>query len=178
MKGKAAGGYDFSVLRALRRQADVTLETVAAATGLSFSTLNRIERNQNLPSLTTLSALAEHFAVSPATLLEMAQPVVVEQVDEELEEIGDVKRRGVSFPDVRLVVGEAQAGDYSQKPHRHDGFYQIQWVIEGRVRCRVQGHDTEVGPGCAIRFDADFEHVSHFLEDTRYLVVLIPKRAR
>lgn len=170
--------YDFSVLRDLRKQAGVTLEAVAAETGVSLSTLTRIETNQNLPSLTTLHALAEFFGLSPASLLAGAEPVVIEEVGEELEELGDVLRRGVTLPDARLVVGEAKAGDTSQRPHRHEGFYQIQWVLEGRMVSRVQGLEVSLEAGRAVRFDGGFEHVSHFVEDTRYLVVLIPKRPR
>jgi transcriptional regulator with XRE-family HTH domain len=170
--------YDFSVLRELRRQAGVTLEAVAAATGVSFSTLTRIETNQNLPSLTTLSALARYFGQSPARLLEMAGPAVIEQVEEQLEELGDVRRRGVTFPDARLIIGEARAGDLSQRPHRHEGYHQLQWVLEGRMVSKVQGREVPIEAGRAVRFDGGFEHVSHFVEDTRYLVVLLPKRAR
>ncbi len=169
--------YDFSVLRSLRQQARVTLERTAEETGVSLSTLTRIESNQNLPSIPTLTTLAEYFGMSPPNLLELAGSHVVEHGEEELEELGDVRRRGVSLPDVKIVLGEANAGNI-QKAHTHKGFYQVQWVLDGRLKAQVHGGEYEVGAGQAIKFDAGFEHVSQFVEDTRYVVVLVPKRTK
>ena len=178
MAKRCVGSYDFSVLRDLRHQAGVTLEEVAVATGLSFSTLGRIESNQNLPSLSTLSLLAEFFGLSPPNLLELAGSNVVECVEEELEELGRVRRRGISLPDVQVVLGTASAGDVSQTPHRHEGCYQVQWVLEGRLIAHLHERQFELSAGQAIKFDAGFEHASHFVEDTTYVVALVPKRTK
>ncbi len=169
--------YDFSVLRGLRQQAGATLEAMAEDTGVSLSTLTRIESNQNLPSIPTLAALAEYFGMSPPNLLELAGSHVVEHGEEQLEELGDVRRRGVSLPDVQIVMGEASAGD-EQKAHTHKGFYQVQWVLEGRVIAEVHGRKFLLTRGQAIKFDAGFEHVSRFEEDSRYVVVLVPRRTK
>ena len=174
----AAREYDFSVLRGLRQQAGATLEGMAEETGVSLSTLTRIESNQNLPSISTLSILAEYFGMSPPNLLELAGSHVVEHVEEKLEELGAVRRRGVTLPDVQVIMGEADAGDLSQKPHTHKGFYQVQWVLQGRLRAQVHGKEYEVRSGQAIKFDAGFEHASRFEEDTQYIVVLVPKRTK
>jgi len=178
MNTSSFGDYDFSVLRELRRQADASLEKVAQETGVSVSTLTRIETNQNLPNLTSLKALSTFFGMSPAHLLDLASTTFVEQAEETLASLGRVHRRGVTLPDISIVLGTAAANDFTQKPHRHEGCYQIQWVTRGRMVSRVQGHDHELRAGQAIKFDASFEHVSHFLEDTEYIVVLVPKRTR
>ena len=170
--------FDFSILRDLRREANITLEDLAERTGVSFSTLSRIESGQNQPSLTTLASLSEHFGLSPANLLDLAGSNVIEHAEEELEDLGEVRRRGVSFPDAKLVLGKAEAGDSSQRRHRHEGHYQIQWVLEGKIIVHVHHREFEVGAGQSIKFDAGFEHRSQFLEDTTYLVALIPKRAK
>jgi len=170
--------YDFSVLRGLRQQAGATLERTAEETGVSLSTLTRIESNQNMPSLPTLATLAEYFGMSPPNLLELAGSHVVEHGEEQLEVLGDVRRRGVSLPDVQIILGEADAEDFSQRPHTHKGFYQVQWVLEGRLRAQVQGREYELSAGQAIKFDAGFEHVSRFEEATKYIVVLVPKRTK
>ena len=170
-------GYDFSFLRQLRNEANVSLDRMVEETGISISTLVRIESNQNKPNLTTLSVMAEFFGLSPAHLLELACSNVIEHVEEELEQLGQVNRRGVSFPDAQVIMGQADAGGYSDA-HSHDGYYQILWVLEGRLKARVNGRQFELEAGQAIRFGADFEHSSRYLEDTKYLVVLVPKRTR
>ena len=170
--------YDFSVLRTLRQQAGVTLEGMAEETGVSLSTLTRIESNQNLPSIPTLTTLAEYFGISPPNLLELAGSHVVEHLEVQLEHLGDGLRRGIALPDVEVILGEAEAGDYSQRPHTHKGFYQLQWVLEGQLSVKVHGLDYQLSAGQAIKFDAGFEHMSHFQEQTKYLVVLVPKRTR
>lgn len=170
--------FDFTVLRELRRQANVTLEQMAEETGLSFSTLSRIESNQNQPSLSTLSVLAGYFGLSPANLLDLAGATVVEHLEEDMEDLGDVKRRGVTLPDLKIVLGSAGTGNLTQVPHRHEGFTQIQWVTRGRLVVRIQGQQYELKAGQAIRFDAGLEHVSSFAEETEYIVVLVPKRTR
>ena len=172
----AAREYDFSVLRGLRQQAGATLEGMAEETGVSLSTLTRIESNQNLPSIPTLATLAEYFGMSPPNLLELAGSHVVERVEERLEDLGDGQRRGVSLADVQIILGEADAGDFSQRPHTHKGYYQLQWVLEGRLRVLVHGKEYELNAGQAVKFDAGYEHASRFEEETKYVVVLVPKR--
>lgn len=172
-----APDFDFSFLRQLRQEAQVSLDRLVEETGISISTIVRMESNQNKPSLTTLSVLAEYFGLSPAHMVELASTNVIEHVEEELEDLGQVKRRGVSFPDAQVIMGEADAGGYSEA-HSHPGYYQLLWVLKGRLRVKINGRDFELDAGQAIRFGADFEHCSSYLEDTRYLVVLVPKRTR
>lgn len=177
MKKNQAPDYDFSFLRQLRNEAGVSLDRLVEETGISLSTLVRLESNQNKPSLTTLSVLAEYFGLSPGHIVELASNNIIEHVEEELEELGQVNRRGVSFPDAEVIMGEADAGGFSEV-HSHAGYYQILWVLEGRLMARVNGRKFELKAGQAIRFGADFEHNADYLKDTRYIVVLVPKRTR
>ena len=172
-----APDFDFSFLRQLRNEAKISLDRLVEETGISISTLVRIEKNQNKPNLTTLSVLAEYFGLSPSHMVELASTNVIEHVEEELEELGQVHRRGVSFPDAEVIMGEADVGGFSEV-HSHAGYYQILWVLKGRLMARVHGREFELKAGQAIRFGADFEHNANYLEDTRYIVVLVPKRTR
>ena len=177
MKKNAAPAFDFSFLRQLRQEAKVSMDRLVEETGISISTLVRIESNQNKPNLTTLSILSEYFGLSPAHMVELASTNVIEHVEEELEELGQVKRRGVCFPDAQVIMGEADAGGYSEV-HNHSGFDQILWVLEGRLNARVNGRELELEASQAVRFNGDFEHASNYPEDTRYIVVLVPRRTR
>jgi transcriptional regulator with XRE-family HTH domain len=56
-------------LRALRRQASLTLEAAARAAGLSPAHLSRLETGQRQPSLPMLLALARVYGTTVAELL-------------------------------------------------------------------------------------------------------------
>lgn len=177
MKNNEAPEFDFSFLRQLRNEAQISLESLVEETGISFSTLSRIESNQNKPNLTTLSVLARFFGLSPSHMLDLASSNVIEHTEEQLEDLGQVKRRGVTYPDAQVIMGQASAGEVSE-PHVHAGQYQMLWVLEGRLKVTVNGREFELSTGQSIRFSADREHASTYQEDTRYIVLLMPKRTR
>ncbi len=73
----AAQGVDIEVgarIRALRKRRQFSLETVAAATGLSIGFLSQIERGLSSPTLRALTGLADAMDVSVAELLQDTQP--------------------------------------------------------------------------------------------------------
>lgn len=177
MKRNGPTDFDFSFLRQLRNERQISLESLAEKTGISLSTLTRMEQNQNNPNLTTLSVLARFFGLSPSHLLELAGSNIIEHTEEKLEDLGVVTRRGVTYPDAQIILGESGAGGFSE-PHAHPGQYQVLWVLEGRLKVRVDGREFKLAAGQSIRFSADKEHSSTYPEDTRYIVLLVPKRTR
>jgi len=170
--------YDFGVIRELRQRHGVTLEQVSSATGIGTSTLNRIEKNQNLPSLTTLGQLAATFGMSAANLLDLAGASVVRLHEEEVPLAGVQQRRGVSVPDLDVFLCSKGGQVVGQEPHRHEGRYQTFWVLKGRAEVHVKDQVIPVQAGQALRFDADLEHHTVLGEDTEYLVALTPKLTR
>ena len=178
MKGKKAADYDFSILRELRNQYNVTLEKLAEATGVSFSTLTRIESNQNLPSLKTVKLLSEYFGMTPAHFLELTTAFIVERTEESVEILGNIQRRGLSFSEIRLRIGEGRAGQSDEAPHQHMNDYQLTWVLRGRLIVNIHGEDHELSAGEAVKFDAGFEHTVKLLDDSSYVVALVPKRTK
>ena len=59
----------------LRADRGWTLQETAEATGVSFSTLSKIERHELSPTVTTLTKIARGLGVSLSQLLETARPV-------------------------------------------------------------------------------------------------------
>lgn len=170
--------YDFSILRELRNQYKITLEGLAEATGISFSTLTRIESNQNRPSLATLKRLADFFGMTPAHLLELTTSFIVERRVETRDKMGTIKRRSVAFSELRLRAAQGKAGQSAEEPHLHVHDYQVTWVLEGRMVLNIHGKDYELPAGHAIHFDAGFAHSSRLIEDSVYVVALMPKRTK
>ncbi len=165
--------YDFSVLRELRSRRRVTLESLSDATGISFSTLTRIETNQNQPSLSTLSALATFFGMRPAQLLEIATPTT-HQVTESPEDFTDGHSRFIGWPDLEIRLFRRAPGEgLNYEPPA--GTSHVAWVLNGRIRARVLGHDHELPSGNALRFDVSESCEFSFDEDSEFLCVTLPK---
>lgn len=61
-------------LRALRSSKGLSLRQVARKTGISASTLSRLERDMSMADTNSLSALAEFYNVSFAILLDVYEP--------------------------------------------------------------------------------------------------------
>jgi len=175
--GKASGtDFDFSVLRDLRGQRQLSLERLAEETGIGCATLARIESNQNQPNLQTLRKLAAYFGLTPAHLLEMATSFVVERSDERAVKLAGTVRREVAFSNVRLRVGSGRAGESGGAPHHHEDDYQINWVLRGRMAVTVRSEEFVLEEGQAVKFNAAFEHCVRYLDDSEFLVLLLPKR--
>jgi transcriptional regulator with XRE-family HTH domain len=168
--------FDFSVLRELRQKHQLSLDSLAAESGVGVATLARLESNQNKPSLQTLDRLARVFGLSPAHLVDLSTSAAGQvQLEQELVDPG--MRREISFPDFRARLGQGAAGDES-RPHQHEGAYQITWVLSGRVRLMVREVEHELSAGQALRFDGAVEHSVEYLEDSELMFILIPKTLR
>jgi transcriptional regulator with XRE-family HTH domain len=171
-------GFDFTVLKQLRAQRGVSLQKLAEQTNLSYATLSRIESNRYKPSLNTLATLAKYFEMSPAHLLELTATSRVETSRESVVNVEEMIRRAVDFQDIRLRIGIGKAGAVEDPPHQHLGFYQVTWVLSGRMVVTVHQDEYELGKGEVIRFDAGFAHAVSYLEDTQFVVALVPKRTQ
>lgn len=149
-------------LRALRQKQGVTLADLADATGISVSTLSRLESGQRRPTLELLLPLAREYAVgldelvdSPAT----GDPRI---------SLEPIQRQGSTFLPLTRRPGALQA--YKQvippgwpvirpvmKVHEgYDWFY----VLSGRVRLLLGERDLTLKPGEVAEFET---RVPHFL---------------
>jgi len=144
-------------LRRVREQRGVTLTEVAERTGISKSTLSRLENGQRKPSLELLLPLAEAYQVPLDELV--GAP-----------EVGDPRVR--LKPRVRngrmvFPLTQATSGVHVWKvvipPERertlrvHDG-YEWLYVLSGRLRLILGEHDLELGPGEVAEFDTRLPH--------------------
>lgn len=145
-------------LKRLRTQRGVTLAALAEATGISTSTLSRLETGQRRPSLELLLPLAQAYQVPLDELV--GAP-----------EVGDPRVRFVArLRDGRTVIpltrqpGPLQAWKAvipadQNEPNlvTHEG-YEWLYVLSGRLRLIVADHDLTMGPGEAAEFDTRLPH--------------------
>lgn len=149
-------------LRGLRQEKGATLAEVAAATGISTSTLSRLESGQRKPTLELLLPLARQYQVALDDLVG-APPVDDPRVEREAFEHGGhtfepLTRQGPEGGLQAYKVTFPPGPDPDDRPLQvHEG-YEWAYVLTGRLRLRLGPHDVVLGPGEAAEFDTRVPH--------------------
>ena len=147
-------------LRALRRQQGSTLADLSAATGISVSTLSRLESGTRRPTLELLLPLAKAHGVTLDELV-AAPPTGDPRVH-----LRPVTRGGMTMLPLTRRAGGIQAyklvlpaGDARAEPdpQTHEG-YEWLYVLDGRLRLVLGEHDLVLSPGEAAEFDTRVPH--------------------
>jgi len=147
-------------LRALRRQRGTTLDQLADITGISASTLSRLESGGRRPTLELLLPLAKAYQVALDELVgapETGDPRVTAR---------PVVRHGVTYLPLTRRPGGIQAFKLIYPPgtptremrkQSHEG-YEWLYILSGRLRLLLGERDLLLVPGEAAEFDT---HVPH-----------------
>ncbi|HEY7143710.1 MAG TPA: XRE family transcriptional regulator [Streptosporangiaceae bacterium] len=145
-------------LRSLRQQRGATLASVCAATGISVSTLSRLESGGRKPTLELLLALARAYQVPLDELIGMPPPA------DPRVRVRPVRRNGRTLIPLTQRPGGPRAYKMLLPPaepeaelRTHEG-YEWMYVLSGRVRLRLAGHDFVMTPGEAAEFDTRTPH--------------------
>ena len=145
-------------LRALRRQRDITLSALAQSTGISVSTLSRLEGGQRKPTLELLLPLARAYGVplddlagGPAT----GDPRVhLRPVRRHGMTVVPLTRRPGGIQAYKLVI---PAGRCTPDPRVHEG-YEWLYILDGELRLVLGDQDVVLRPGEAAEFDTRVPH--------------------
>jgi transcriptional regulator with XRE-family HTH domain len=147
-------------LRTLRKVRDITLVDLSSSTGISVSTLSRLESGGRRPTLEQLLPLARAYGVTLDELVD-APPTGDPRVH-----LRPIKHHGrVSLPLTRRAGGiqaykhVIPAGSRSQDPsaQTHEG-YEWLYVLDGRLRLVLGEHDLVLSAGEAAEFDTRVPH--------------------
>lgn len=147
-------------LRALRREREITLSALARATGISVSTLSRLESGSRRPTLELLLPLARAHGVTLDELVD-APPTGDPRIH-----VRPVNRNGMTYVPLTRRSGGIQAykivipaGDFRREPElkTHEG-YEWLYVLNGKLRMILGGHDLVLEPGEAAEFDTRVPH--------------------
>jgi transcriptional regulator with XRE-family HTH domain len=149
-------------IRRLRTDRGLTLAQVSNLTGLNVGYLSQVETDKASPSLETLAALAEAFAVPISWLLVDAAPPprIVRRADRRVEARGDAFRLeevdGGHARNLRIVEGIIAPGARSSL--MSDSGEEHHLVLEGRIRLRQGDFVADLGPGDYLVWDGTFPH--------------------
>jgi len=167
--GKLAGMDDTSRtldavgprLKELRQRRDLTLNELADETGVSISTLSRLESGLRRPTLEQLLPLARAYGVTLDELVdapETGDPRVNLKPlpTKDGSTILPLSRRPGGIQAYKFVL---PAGRDDDEPdlRTHEG-YDWAFVLSGRLRLVLGEHDLVLGPGEAAEFDTRTPH--------------------
>ncbi|MEU8190532.1 XRE family transcriptional regulator [Micromonospora sp. WMMD712] len=147
-------------LRALRRQRGTTLAELSAETGISVSTLSRLESGARRPALEQLLPLARAHGVTLDDLVD-APPTGDPRIH-----LRPVTRHGMIMLPLTRRAGGIQAyklvipaGSVRREPdpQTHEG-YEWLYVLNGRLRMVLGERDLVLSPGEAAEFDTRLPH--------------------
>jgi len=145
-------------LRALRQQRSATLASVSATTGISVSTLSRLESGGRKPTLELLLALARAYQVPLDELVGVPPPA------DPRVRARPVRRHGRTLIPLTARPGGPRAykmllprAEPEAEQKSHDG-YEWMYVLSGRVRLRLAEHDFVMKAGEAAEFDTRTPH--------------------
>lgn len=146
-------------LKRVRTQRDVTLTELASVTGISKSTLSRLESGQRKPSLELLLPIAQAHRM-PLDELVGTPPIGDPRIHLKPQARGDGRvvvsltrqPRGVHAWKVVIPPEER-----TPKLRMHEG-YEWLYVLAGQLRLIVADHDIVMQPGEVAEFDTRVLH--------------------
>src|SRR5689334_18685252 len=147
-------------LRALRQHRDITLTDLSAGTGISVSTLSRLESGQRKPTLELLLPLARAYDV-PLDELVGAPPTGDPRVHLQPVRMGEMTAvplsRNPTGPQAyKLIIPPTRRPD-PEGLKTHEG-YEWVYVLNGRLRLLLGDQDLVLTAGEAAEFDTRVPH--------------------
>jgi transcriptional regulator with XRE-family HTH domain len=174
-------------VRELRDAAGLSLDALAARSGVSRSNISLIERGESSPTAAVLDKLASALGVALAALFEDKgapedAPSPLARVAEQpvwTDPASGYMRRSLSpaapspLQLVDVVFPPGQRVAYDSVPHNADIHQQV-WMIEGAMNISVgeQHWRLEAGDTLAMRLDRHIVYHNPTRKQARYLVAL------
>ncbi|ANW21950.1 XRE family transcriptional regulator [Streptomyces clavuligerus] len=145
-------------LKRLRAERGITLAALAETTGISKSTLSRLESGGRRPSLELLLPISQAYQVPLDELVgapEVGDPRVrLTPRTIHGSTVVPLTRQPGPLQAFKMVVPVSRA---TPEPVTHEG-YEWLYVLAGRLRLVLPGHDVVLGAGEAAEFDTRLPH--------------------
>ncbi len=170
--------FDFTVLRSLREQREMTLQELSTASGVSVAVISKLERNQQSAALDTIYRLARAFGLSATDLLAMAESPLAHRVGEKTYRSGEFKFRQIKYANVVGLLGTAPKGAKVTRPEIHHDDTEVCWVTEGKLRLMLPHEECVLSAGESIQFDAIQQHTYEALADSQFIILHLRKDKR
>lgn len=147
-------------LKGLRTRRNLSLTFLAQATGISLSTLSRLESGQRRPTLELLLPLARELRVDIGELIGAPQTgdprLRLKPVTRHGMTMLPLTRRAGSLQAYKLIISPTMRSPEPEQSS-HEGYEWI-YVLDGRLRLVLGDKDLVMGPGEAAEFDTRTPH--------------------
>ncbi|MCE8017781.1 helix-turn-helix transcriptional regulator [Halomonas sp. MCCC 1A17488] len=153
----------------LRKRRGLTLEQLAAASGVSRSMLSQIERGKANPTLAVTLRIAQAFGMNIGDLVDQpwtASRIEVVRGNDASQLFRDDRdcrirtlsplhmEKNVEFYEIRLAPGARL-----QSAAHFEGTRELLTVTQGRARVVAGENRCELDPGDSAHYHADLEHI-------------------
>lgn len=169
---------DFSILRELRKQYNLSIAGLAEKSGVSSSIISKLERNLNTAEMDTLFRLAKVFGLTLSDFISLAENRTSHQVSAEKYTSGDFCFDRVDYGNMRSMRAAAPKGARLSTPSLHGDDYEMFWVLKGKVHFVLPQEDYVLQNGESIQFDALLPHTYEVLEDCEIIITHLKKGKR
>src|SRR5687768_184419 len=148
-------------VRKLRLRKKISLEELGRHTGLSPALLSKLEREQVMPTLTTLNRIALVFGVGLDSFFTRDDPgaTVIRAADRlRFPELQDDDRSAYDFESLDYLAGHREMNTYraefrpasgALRSHAHEAA-ELLFVVSGELLVRVDGIDHLLSAGDSI----------------------------
>jgi transcriptional regulator with XRE-family HTH domain len=170
--------FDFTVLRDLRKRADLTIGQVSEQSRVSTAVISKLERNLASAELETLHRLARVFGLTASDLLGLAESRTSHATSAVTYASGDFNFERIDYGNARCFHARAKAGSQLHRPDVHHDDHEICWVLEGSLKIEIPHERHVLKTGDALQFDAVQEHTYETLENTEFLLIHVRKPHR
>ena len=146
-------------LRQLRLERDATLADLASETGISVSTLSRLESGQRRPTLELLLPLARAHRVALDELVDAPETgdprIHARPVQRHGRTFVPMTRRPGGLQSYKIVLPAEPGGEPTLQTHEG---YEWMYVLSGRIRLVLGTRDLLLQPGEVVEFDTRTPH--------------------
>lgn len=169
---------NFSILRELRKHADMNIAELSQKSGVSASVISKLERNQTTAEMETLYRLAKVFGLTLSDLISLAENRTSHTSESEEYKSGDFLFNRVDYGNMRAMHVSAPKNAKLSRPELHRDDYELCWVIKGTIRFSLPNETYTLKSGESIQFDALLPHNYETLEESEFFIVHLKKGKR
>lgn len=156
-------------MKAYRKAHKLSLDQVAELTGVSKTMLGQIERQDSIPTITTLWKIANGLKISFTSLIKEASNEIKVISKNDLLELPEDKGKYKAYPyfpfeddkQFEIYMVEIEPGGYLEAAPHRDGTEEYITVFDGQLELTILEQSYLLEKDHSIRFKADCQHSYH-----------------